>query len=65
MERAKREIIIVSPFLRKNRITQLGKVLAQAVLNGVGVTVITRPPESFSEKDRASAEQGVVLLNTR
>ena len=62
LERAKREIIIVSPFLRKSRITQLGKVLAKAVLNGVSVTVITRPPESFSEKDRTPAEQGAALL---
>ena len=62
LEQAKREIIIVSPFLRKGRITQLGKALTKAVLNGVNITVITRPPESFSEKDRAPAEQGVFLL---
>lgn len=55
---AKKEILIVSPFMRKSRIVQLVKVLSQAILNGVSVTVITRSPECFKD-----SEQQTVLDN--
>ena len=46
---ATKEILIVSPFMRKNRLTQTIKLLSQVILNGVSVTVVTRPPEDFKE----------------
>ena len=46
------EILIVSPFMRKSRITGLMKTLAPIIESGVKVTVVTRPPEDFRERDR-------------
>jgi superfamily II DNA or RNA helicase len=44
---AKHEIIIISPYLRKIRTTQMLRLLAAALINGVSVTVITRPAENY------------------
>ena len=42
---AQKEILIVSPFMRKSRLEKLARSLTESVLNGVTVKVITRPPE--------------------
>lgn len=52
LQNAKSEVLIVSPFMRKSRITSLMKILAPIIEGGVKVTVVTRPPEDFKEKDR-------------
>ena len=49
---ARSEILIVSPFMRKNRITGMLKLLSPIIESGVAVAVVTRPPEDFKEKDR-------------
>lgn len=49
---ASKGILIVSQFMRKGRVTQLLTNLTAAILNGVDVTVITRPPEDFKEKEQ-------------
>lgn len=59
---AKKEILIVSPFMRKSRIVQLVKVLSQAILNGVSVTVITRSPESFKDSEQQTVFNNSELL---
>lgn len=59
---AKKEIIIVSPFMRKNRLSQMIKVLSKAVINGVVVTVITRSPDDFKEADRYTTIQNTEYL---
>lgn len=59
---AHKEILIVSPFMRKSRISQLSKVLSQAVQNGAKVTVITRPPDDFKEAEQKSVKENTVLL---
>ncbi|MEE0855785.1 MAG: phospholipase D-like domain-containing protein [Ruminococcus sp.] len=59
---ATKEILIVSPFMRKNRLTQTIKLLSQVILNGVSVTVVTRPPEDFKEKERDIVIQNTELL---
>ena len=59
---ATKEILIVSPFMRKNRLTQTIKLLSQVILNGVSVTVVTRPPDDFKEKERDSVIQNTELL---
>lgn len=64
LEQARREILIVSPFLRTGRITQLGAVLSKIAFNGVSVVVLTRPPEDFGEKDRVAAAQGIAMLES-
>lgn len=52
LQSARSEILIVSPFMRENRIVGVLKQLSTAIENGVCVTVVTRPPEDFKEKDR-------------
>ena len=59
---ATKEVLIVSPFMRKNRLTQTIKLLSQVILNGVSVTVVTRPPEDFKEKERDIVIQNTELL---
>ncbi|MBQ6336284.1 MAG: DEAD/DEAH box helicase family protein [Ruminococcus sp.] len=59
---ATKEILIVSPFMRKNRLTQTIILLSQVILNGVTVTVVTRPPEDFKEKESETVIQNAELL---
>lgn len=59
---AHKEILIVCPFMRKNRISQLSKVLSQAVLNGISVNIITRPPEDFKESERKIIKESTAIL---
>lgn len=58
---AKREIIIVSPFIAKRRTVQMIQYLNIAIQNKVRVVVVTRPVEDFNQKDVA-ALQGVLEL---
>jgi superfamily II DNA or RNA helicase len=55
---AAKEIVTVSPYMRKNRLLQMVTNLSLAVLNGASVAVVTRPPEDFKE-----SEQKMVLEN--
>ena len=59
IETAEKEIMIVSPFMRKSRLAQITRLLAKALINGISISVVTRPPEDFKEKDRE-----VVINNT-
>lgn len=59
---ANKEIIIVSPFLRKQRLLQMIQVLSHAVMNRVRITVLTRPPDDFKEADRQAVCENISLL---
>jgi len=48
---AKREIVIVSPFLTQKRIAKMIDVLERCALSGVEISVITRPSVDYAEKD--------------
>ena len=52
IEFAENEIIIGSPFMRKSRVTQVLKVLLPAAMNNVSITIVTRPPEDFKDKNK-------------
>lgn len=52
VETAQNEILIISPFMRKARLTQMLKVLSPLIMNKVTVTVVTRPPEDFKDKNK-------------
>lgn len=62
LNNATHEIVIVSPFMQKNRIIQFEKVLSPLIENGVSVTIVTRPPEDFKETDRQSVCDNISLL---
>jgi len=49
---AKKEILIVSPFLRKKRMDTILEWLKEPLLAGVSITVVTRSPESYRELER-------------
>lgn len=53
-----KEIVIVSPYMRRNRLSQMVKALSKAIINKVFVTVFTRPLDDFKE-----TEQNTVLQN--
>jgi superfamily II DNA or RNA helicase len=48
----KKEILIVSPFMRRRRIDTVLEWLQQPLQTGVSVTVVTRPTESYRESER-------------
>ncbi len=60
--KAEKEILVFSPFMRKYRVLQMIGELSKAILNNVQVTVVTRPPEDFKEKDKASVQDNADKL---
>ena len=48
---AKREVVIVSPYLTQKRVAKMINMLEKCVLSGIQVSVITRTPENYEEKD--------------
>ena len=50
---AKKEILIVSPFIRKRQLNLALEWLKTPLQAGVSITVITRPVESYREQERA------------
>lgn len=61
---AKNEILIVSPFMRKSRITQILRLLSEAILNNAKIVVVTRPAEDFPEKDQKSVIENTQKLES-
>lgn len=62
VSRASKEILIVSPFMRNNRLVQMAKLMSPVILNGVSVTVVTRPPEDFKEHEQDTVKQNADFL---
>lgn len=59
---AKKEILIVSPFIRKRRTAQMIIHLRIALGNNIRVIVVTRPPEDFKPEDRLALLRLLDLL---
>ena len=59
---AKREILLVSPFVRKMRTLQMKKSLNVALEKKVRVLIVTRPKEDFKPKDHATIQRALNLL---
>jgi len=59
---AKKEIIIVSPFVRKRRAQHMVRNLNVATSNHIHVTVVTRPKKDFPEKDHLAMQKALDLL---
>ena len=53
---SEKEVIIVSPYMRKKQLEQVTKVLSKAIANNTSVTVFTRPSDNFKESERALVE---------
>jgi superfamily II DNA or RNA helicase len=63
---AQKEIIIVSPFMRKKRVESIMEWLVSPIQANAGltVTVVTRPAENFKEKDRTIVGSCVEYLRS-
>ena len=59
---AKKEILIVSPFIRKRRTTQMINHLKIALGKNICVIVMTRPPEDFKPENRPALLRLLDLL---
>ena len=59
---ARKEILIVSPFMRRSRLKQLAQVLTEPILKGVTVKAVTRPPEDFPAKERGKVQDNTAYL---
>ena len=64
LKTADREILIVSPFMRKNRLKQLLPVFTEAVQRGVSVSVVTRPPEDFTGENAVLTKENLQTLES-
>src|SRR3989339_74448 len=51
-----KEIIIVSPFIRENRLIKMMQLLTPQIINNVNSTVVTRHPEDFRAENRQAFE---------
>ena len=60
---AAREILIVSPFVTKRRVSQMLPFLVAAQDRKVKAVVVTRPAADFREKDRPALEETLALFH--
>lgn len=61
---ASKEIVIVSPFITKQRSLQMIPHFRIAITNGVKVVVVTRPSDDFKGKDLTAWKLALDSLNT-
>jgi len=61
---AKKEILIVSPFIRKRRTHQMIQYLKISTGKNIRVLVVTRPKEDFTPKDHAALQRSLNLLTS-
>ncbi|MHB8907777.1 MAG: TOTE conflict system archaeo-eukaryotic primase domain-containing protein [Syntrophales bacterium] len=59
---AVREILVVSPFVTKRRVSQMLPFLGAAQERKVKAVVVTRPATDFREKDRPALEETLALF---
>jgi superfamily II DNA or RNA helicase len=59
---AKKEVLIVSPFVRKRRVLQMIHHLKTAISNNARVIVVTRPIEEFKQADQNALQEALDLF---
>lgn len=52
IKNAKNHLLIVSPYVRKGRVTQMVKLLSAVKLNNVRITIVTRAVEDYKPADQ-------------
>ena len=62
---AKREVLVVSPFLSKSRISKMLPALEIASKSGASITVYTRPASDYPEKDVGRIEGLINMLKAK
>ena len=61
---AAKDILIVSPFLKKVHIQAILPTLGKAAAAGVAVTIRTRPPENYPPEQCAAVARSIALLTS-
>ena len=61
---AKKEILIVSPFVRKKRASEMVDHLKAASGRPIRIIVVTRPEADFKEEDRVALQKTLGLLTS-
>jgi len=61
---AKREVVIVSPFLARSRMVEMLRMFGEVISSGVKVTVVTRSAFDYAEKDRARVALLIQMLKS-
>lgn len=59
---ARREAVIVSPFITRRRALQMLPYLAAALAKRVAVVVVTRPTNAYKDKDKPALEETLASL---
>jgi phosphatidylserine/phosphatidylglycerophosphate/cardiolipin synthase-like enzyme len=59
---AAKEVVIVSPFVTRRRALQMLSTLQTALAKKVSVDVVTRPTDTYKEKDRPALEKTLSSL---
>jgi len=62
---AKREIVIVSPYLTRNRVAKMIGLLEECMQSGTMITVITRSSGDYAEKDIAAVSGTLEYLSSK
>jgi len=61
---AEQNILIISPFVTKRRVTQMLSFMSATLNRQVKTVVVTRPTSDFKEKDQPALEETLTLLAT-
>jgi hypothetical protein len=56
------EILIASPFMSERRVKQMLSTLTPLIINGIRITVITRPVSDSNEKDKNITEKLLAMM---
>ena len=56
---AKSDMVIVSPYITKKRLSQMMNIFISGINNGAKLTIITRPETDYKEKDKLAFEDMV------
>ena len=59
---ARHTIVVVSPFLTRTRIAQMGPLLGKAMAAGAKITVVTRPVGEYTSENQARIVLAIELL---
>ena len=62
---AKCEIVIVSPYLTRKRVSKMIDILAPRILSDVKIIIVTRPARDYSEKDKGRVSSIVGFIRDK
>jgi hypothetical protein len=58
------DALIISPFIRKARVTSIMKLFAPSLKQGIKITIVTRPPEDHKPEQQTGIAQIIDMMQT-